>query len=119
MRWYQPRLVAVPGFTSGDGVTANPVVAELVGVLDKLRAVGFVDGPDTDDATALLYRGQINSQRIYVVDPKVLVWDTETSDYIARPALARFAGVQARVDKTLGILCRTSLSTGLAACRVL
>lgn len=98
----KPRLIAIPGFTSGDGVTANPVVAELIGVLEALEAVAFVDGPDTDDATAILYRAQINSQRIYVVDPKVLVWDTGTSAYVARPASARFAGVQAKVDKTLG-----------------
>lgn len=98
----KPRLIAAPGFTSGDGTVANPVVAELVGVLDAMRAVAFVDGPDTDDATAILYRQQINSQRVYVVDPKVQVWDTATSAYVARPASARFAGVQARVDKTLG-----------------
>ena len=98
----KPRLIAAPGFTSGDGLVANPVVAELIGVLDALRAVAFVDGPDTDDATAILYRQLINSQRVYVVDPKVLVWDTTTDAYVGRPASARFAGVQARVDKTLG-----------------
>ncbi len=98
----KPRLIAAPGFTSSDGVTANPVVAELVGVLDAMRAVAFVDGPDTTDADAISYRELIGSQRIYVVDPKVLVWDTATSAYVARPASARFAGVQARVDKTLG-----------------
>lgn len=98
----KPRLIAIPGFTSGDGVTANPVVAELIGVLDKLRSVAFVDGPDTDDATAIAYRQLINSQRVYVVDPKVLVWDTDANDYAARPASARFAGIQARVDTELG-----------------
>jgi phage tail sheath protein FI len=98
----KPRLIAIPGFTSGDGVTANPVVAELVGVLDQLKAVGFVDGPDTTDEDALAYRELIGSQRVYVVDPKVLVWDTETNAYAARPASARFAGVQARVDTNLG-----------------
>lgn len=98
----KPRLIAVPGFTSGDGVTANPVVAELVGVLDQLKAVAFVDGPDTTDADAIAYRALIGSQRVYVVDPKVLVWDTGTSAYVARPASARFAGVQARVDTNLG-----------------
>lgn len=98
----KPRLIAIPGFTSGDGVTANPVVAELVGVLDQLKAVAFVDGPDTTDADAIAYRDLIGSQRVYVVDPKVLVWDTATSTYVARPASARFAGVQARVDTNLG-----------------
>jgi phage tail sheath protein FI len=98
----KPRLIAIPGFTSGDGQTANPVVAELVGVLDELKAVAFVDGPDTTDADALAYRELIGSQRVYIVDPKVLVWDTTTSAYVARPASARFAGVQARVDTNLG-----------------
>lgn len=98
----KPRLIAAPGFTSGDGVTANPVVAELIGVLDALRAVAFVDGPDTTDADAIAYRQLIGSQRVYVVDPKVLVYDTGTDANVARPASARFAGVQARVDKTLG-----------------
>jgi phage tail sheath protein FI len=98
----KPRLIAIPGFTSGDGQAANPVVAELVGVLDELKAVAFVDGPDTTDADALAYRELIGSQRVYIVDPKVLVWDTTTSAYVARPASARFAGVQARVDTNLG-----------------
>lgn len=98
----KPRLIAAPGFTSGDGVTANPVVAELVGILEDLGAVAFVDGPDTTDAAAISYRQKINSQRIYVCDPKVLVWDTDGNDYVARPSSARFAGIQARVDKKLG-----------------
>ncbi|TDE34117.1 phage tail sheath subtilisin-like domain-containing protein [Antarcticimicrobium sediminis] len=98
----KPRLIAIPGFTTGDGTTANPVVAELVGVLDQLKAVAFVDGPDTTDAEAIAYRDLIGSQRVYVVDPKVLVWDTATSAYVSRPASARFAGVQARVDTNLG-----------------
>ncbi len=98
----KPRLIAAPGFTSGDGVTANPVVAELIGVLDAMRAVVFVDGPDTTDADAIAYRQLIGSQRVYVVDPKVMVYDTGTDAFVARPASARFAGVQARVDKTLG-----------------
>lgn len=98
----KPRLIAAPGFTSGDGVTANPVVAELVGVLDELKAVAFVDGPDTTDADAIAYRSLIGSQRVYVVDPKVLVFDTDLNDFVPRPASARFAGVQARVDTELG-----------------
>ena len=98
----QPRLIAIPGYTSGDGTVANPVVAELPAVLDQMRAVAFVDGPDTTDAAALLYRQQINSQRIYVCDPKVQVFDTGTSAFVPRPSSARFAGVQARVDRSLG-----------------
>ncbi len=92
-----PRLIAIPGFTSASA-EANPVVAELPGILDELRATAFVDGPDTTDEAAIAYRKRIGSQRIYVVDPKVKVWSTATNAYVSRPASARFAGVQARVD---------------------
>lgn len=97
-----PRIIAAPGFTTGDGVTANPVVAELPAILETLEAVAFVDGPDTTDADAVAYRGLIGSERIYIVDQKVQVYDAETAAFVSRPASARFAGVQARVDLDLG-----------------
>ncbi|MBT9383332.1 phage tail sheath subtilisin-like domain-containing protein [Pseudooceanicola sp. CBS1P-1] len=99
----KPRLIAFPGYSApSDPATLNPVVAELVGVLEELGAVAFVDGPDTTDAEAVTYQALIGSERVYLVDPQVKVWDTATSAYVARPASARFAGVQARVDTELG-----------------
>lgn len=98
----KPRIVAVPGFTSGDGVTKNPVVAELEGVLEELAATAFVDGPDTTDEQAVAYRNLITSSRIMIVDPKVLVWDTDADANVARPASARFAGAQAVSDHERG-----------------
>lgn len=50
--------------TATIGTVGNPVIAELIGILEKLRAVAFVDGPDTTDAAAVLWREQINSDRI-------------------------------------------------------
>lgn len=88
--------------TAHIGTVTNPVVQELVGVLEKLRAVAFVDGPDTTDAAAVLYRETINSDRIYICDPKLLVWDTDLDAYVPTPASARFAGVQAKTDRTNG-----------------
>ncbi len=99
----KPRLIAVPGLSApSDPATLNPVVAELKGVLEDLGAVAFVDGPDTTDAEAVTYQALIGSQRIMVVDPKVMVWDSTADAYVARPASARFAGVQARVDTERG-----------------
>ncbi|MFT0891010.1 phage tail sheath subtilisin-like domain-containing protein [Pseudochelatococcus sp. G4_1912] len=88
--------------TAHAGTTINPVVAELMGVTEKLRAVAFVDGPDTTDEAAVAYRSLINSQRIYIIDPKVQVWDTAANANVPRPASARFAGVQCRVDRQFG-----------------
>lgn len=84
------------------GTVANPVVAELPGVLEKLRAVALVDGPDTTDAAAVLWRETINSDRIYPIDVKHLVWDTVLDAYVPQPAAPRFAGVQAKVDRQFG-----------------
>ncbi|NIZ11092.1 phage tail sheath subtilisin-like domain-containing protein [Pseudooceanicola sp. HF7] len=99
----KPRLIALPGLSApSDASVLNPVVAELTGVLADLGAVAFVDGPDTTDAEAVTYQALIGSDRIYLVDPKVQVWDSETDAYVARPASARFAGVQARVDTERG-----------------
>jgi len=80
----------------------NPVVSELMGVLDQVRAIAFVDGPDTTDAEAYAYRSLINSQRIYVIDPKGLVWDTEEDANVPQPLSPRFAGRQCQVDRDLG-----------------
>jgi phage tail sheath protein FI len=102
-RHLKPRLVAVPGYTSArPGGNANPIVAALPAVLEKLRAVAFVDGPDTTDEAAVLYRQDVNSDRIYICDPKVLVWDTALDVHVPQPSSARFAGVAARTDRTNG-----------------
>ena len=62
--------------TANIGSVLNPVVAELAGVAEKLKAVAYVDGPDTTDQAAVQYRGLINSGRIAICDPKVLKFDT-------------------------------------------
>lgn len=88
--------------TATIGTVGNPVIAELVGVLENLRAVALVDGPDTTDAAAVLWREKINSDRIYPIDVKHLVFDKVLEAYVAQPASSRFAGVQARVDRQNG-----------------
>ena len=99
----EPTLIAVPGFTSGDGVTKPPVVSELESILDELEAVGFVDGPDVDDATAIAYRRLINSRRIMIIDSKRLEYDADTAQMIAMPGSSYAAGLQALVDEKLGV----------------
>jgi hypothetical protein len=98
-----PRILIAPGFTSirPEG-NANPVIAELQGIAERLRAIIVADGPNTTDADAITYREDWGSARIYVVDPWCLVWDTATNAERQQPASARVAGVIARMDNDRG-----------------
>lgn len=98
------------GGTPGSGATAtatlghvaNPVGVALASIVDRLRAVAFLDGPGTSYEDAVTYRGDYGSQRINIVDPGVLSWNTENSTYVSKPASAYAAGIQARVDEEKG-----------------
>lgn len=69
---YAPRILIAPGFThQREGGNANPVVAELVGIAERLRAVVIADGPSTTDSAAIQYASDWGSKRVYVVDPRV------------------------------------------------
>lgn len=63
--------------TASYGTVGNAVVAELIGIAEKIRAVIIADGPNTNDADAIAYAGDFGSKRVYVVDPKVIKVDDE------------------------------------------
>jgi len=100
--------VTVAGAGAGAGITAtlghvaNPVGVAMASIVDRLRAVAFLDGPGTNYDDAVEYRNDYGSQRISIVDPGVLSWDTENSIYATRPASAYAAGIQARIDEEKG-----------------
>jgi phage tail sheath protein FI len=58
--------------TAAFGDTANSVVAELVGIADRLRATIMADGPSTNDEAAIAYAGDFGSKRVFLVDPRSL-----------------------------------------------
>lgn len=73
----KPRILIAPGFThqaggTKDAPTANPVVAELKGIADKLRAIIVQDGPSTTDNAAIQAGKDSGSKRVYLVDPRAL-----------------------------------------------
>lgn len=96
-----PRILCAPGWTHQRTTTANPVVAEMIGVANRLRSVIIADGPNTTDAAAMTYRGDWGSKRVYVVDPWVLVYNS-AGETVAEPASARVAGLIAKTDNELG-----------------
>lgn len=84
------------------GTVANPVGQALAAIVDRLRAVAFVDGPGTTYEAAVQARGDYGSSRVMFLDPGIQHWDTETSAYVTRPASAYAAGIQARIDNEHG-----------------
>ena len=88
--------------TATKGDVMNPVVAELQGVADALKAVIYVDGPDTSDQAAVQYRSRINSQRVFICDPKVLKFDTDAAAYAPKPSSPIWAARQAKMDLEQG-----------------
>lgn len=96
-----PRILCAPGFTGDRTTTANAVVAELVGIAERLRAVVIADGPNTTDAAAITYRGDWGSKRVYVVDPAVKIRNS-LGELVDQPASARVAGLIAKIDNDRG-----------------
>ena len=86
---------AVAG-TATRGTVRNRVLAELMGISSRLRAVTIADGPNTTDADAIQLKNDFGSDRIYVVDPWVLVAG------VATPASPAVAGIINKVDNERG-----------------
>ena len=86
---------AVAG-TSTRGTVRNRVVAELLGIAQRLRAVIIADGPNTTDADAIQIKNDFGSDRVFVVDPWVLVGG------VATPASSAVAGLINKVDNERG-----------------
>lgn len=84
------------------GGVANPVGMALASLAPRVRGVAFVDGPGTNYTDAIAYRNDYGSQRVMVIDPGVLKWDTVGSAYVSKPASAYAAGIQARIDREKG-----------------
>jgi len=116
---YQPRIICVPGFThqrTEDTETpgtylANPVVSELLGIADRLKAVIIADGPNSTDEDAFSYAQDFGTARVYVVDPFVTVYDAVTATYVDQPASARVAGAIAKSDNERGFWWSPSNNT--------
>ncbi|TFF20826.1 phage tail protein [Jiella endophytica] len=82
------------------GSVLNPVLAEAIGVADKLRAMIYTDGPDGTNQQAVQARLLIGSKRVAFCDPRVL----KSIDGVPYPrALSTiYAGLQAKMDKEKG-----------------
>ncbi|MCB5201726.1 phage tail sheath subtilisin-like domain-containing protein [Neorhizobium sp. T786] len=82
------------------GAVANPVVAELVGIAERLKAVIVADGPNTTDTAAIQYANDFGSRRVYMVDPGVKV--ARGGNIVIEPASSAVAGLIAKIDNDRG-----------------
>ncbi|MCB1397251.1 MAG: phage tail sheath subtilisin-like domain-containing protein [Rhodobacteraceae bacterium] len=98
-----PRILAAPGFTAiGEPATANPAISALTAVATRLRGIVVADGPNTTEADAIAMRANHGSDRLFIVDPAVRVFDTVTSQMVTRPASGYVAGVISKRDREKG-----------------
>jgi phage tail sheath protein FI len=82
--------------TINRGTVRSEVLAEMLGIAQRLRAVIIADGPNTTDAAAIQIADDFGSDRIYVVDPWVL------RDGSSVPASPAVAGLINKVDNERG-----------------
>lgn len=102
-----PTVVLTGGQGSGAvaaasfGDAGNAVVAELIGIAERLRAVIFADCPNTNDEDAIAYAGDFGSKRVMAIDPKVIKVDADGNNQTEWTS-ACAAGLQAKSDNDRG-----------------
>lgn len=82
------------------GQVANPVIAELLGLAERLRATIAADGPNSNKEAALAYRQDWGSDRIMVIDPHVKAY--KGASVVVQPTSPRAVGVQVKLDNSKG-----------------
>ncbi|MBR1734608.1 MAG: phage tail sheath subtilisin-like domain-containing protein [Alphaproteobacteria bacterium] len=95
-----PRILLAPGFSTKD------VVAELIKIAERLRAVVIADTPTDSDENLMQFVTDCASARVYAVYPQVINTKNEiepTSPYVA--------GVIAKNDNDNGFWCSPSNKT--------
>ncbi|MBS3958297.1 MAG: phage tail sheath subtilisin-like domain-containing protein [Xanthomonadaceae bacterium] len=107
---FSPRILIAPGFTHQRAGSANAVVAELIGIAERLRAVIIADGPNSTDAAAITYAGDFGSSRVFVVDPWVTKLDANGQP-VNVPVSPHVAGVIAKSDNDRGFWWSPSNTT--------
>lgn len=87
--------------TAARGSVMSPVIAEGMGVAEKLKGMFYADGPDGTDAQAVAARALVGSKRVAFCDPRVL--KTVEGVNVPKAASAIFVGLQAKRDREQGV----------------
>lgn len=81
---------------------ANPVCAELTGVLNQLIAHAIVESAGTSEVDDKNWRTTMNSKRLIPISGGVKVIDPVSSNVVVRPAAGRVAGLLVARDYATG-----------------
>jgi hypothetical protein len=92
---FRPRILCVPEYSADSGV-----LTEVEAIAQKLRAIVIADGPNTTDDAAISYASDLDSRRVYLVDPYVEVLEGGETAY--NPASPRACGLLAKSDNDRG-----------------
>lgn len=88
-------------FSATVGMAGNAVVANLIPIATRMRAVIIQDGPNTTDTDAIAAAGDFASARVYLVDP-MFVKTNGAGDLVTSYSSAAVAGLIALNDNTNG-----------------
>lgn len=83
------------------GAVLNPVIAEAMGIAEKLRAQFYCDGPDGTDQQAVTARQKIGNKRVCFSDPRVL--KSIGGSPVPKSSSTIFAALQAKQDRQRNI----------------
>ncbi|MDB5177593.1 MAG: hypothetical protein JWN75_1261, partial [Candidatus Saccharibacteria bacterium] len=89
-------------FTSTVSIGANPVVASLTGVLNKLLGLGIVESAGVSQQNDEDWRETFQSERLIPMSGGVRVIDPVSGAVVVRPVAARQAGIMVGVDHEKG-----------------
>jgi uncharacterized protein len=96
------QVAADATLTATMALGANPVCAELTGVLDTLLAHAIVESPGTSTIGDENWRDTLNSQRLIGLSGGVKVIDPNSGNVVVMPLAPRAAGAMVAVDFSTG-----------------
>jgi len=80
----------------------NPVVAALLSVAPRLRAIVYADVPSTTPADAYAWRQDWGDMRLVPFFSDALIWSSDANAYVDQSQAASQAGLTARVHRDHG-----------------
>lgn len=94
---FKPRILAIPKYDT------QAVATELAVICKKLRAFGYISSAESATRDAVItYARNFEQRELMMIHGDFLSWNTHTSQFDTDYAVARAAGLRAKIDKEIG-----------------